>query len=115
MQGCFRDDFDASGLGDLIDCSDDEGAGKPDNKAAPSRRGGALPSMDGPESVDAYIGKFKKTVLSKRQARREAVDRLTADNCTGYQNLASIDKKPSFVGVMIQNLLYCYMGSMRSC
>ena len=64
------------GLGDLIQVSEDEGNGK-DTPAGKTRRGGGgLPPLDGPENVADYVSKFKRTLLSKRQAHREVMERI---------------------------------------
>ena len=91
MSGVFRDNFDPQGLGDLIEVSEDEGGqggqggGKPAKKQA-----SGLPTLDGPETVAEFVNKFKKTLLSKRQARREVMDRLEKDKPKGAEHFDAL-------------------------
>ena len=63
--GTFDENFDMSlGVGDLFD---DEEEPIPDPASKKSKVPGALPQLEGEESVSDYLAKFKKACLSKKK------------------------------------------------
>lgn len=74
------------GVGDAFDVEEEE-----EEEAAPPPKKGrtstALPTLEGPESLEAFLTKYKKACLSKRQAMKEVQDRLETEQCTSHKNL----------------------------
>lgn len=44
-----------------------------------------LPVLEGPETADAFIAKFKRACLSKRQSLNEVRARLEAEQCASHK------------------------------
>ena len=102
------------GLGDLIQVSEDEGNGdKP--PAARAKRGGGLPPLDGPENVTDYVSKFKKTLLSKRQAHREVMERIEKERPKDAAYLAYNLNVICLRGYAKMKFLPCVAYSGRMC
>ena len=90
VAGCFTGDFDLS-LGDCLDLTDNEDDDKDgkDGKEANGKKvkGSGLPPLDGSESVDTFVSKYKKTLLNKRGLLKEAKERLEKEACTTHRLL----------------------------
>ncbi|CAE7257020.1 unnamed protein product, partial [Symbiodinium necroappetens] len=88
-QCCFTEEFDLS-LGDCLDLSDSEDEpnkeGKnPDGKPSKKCKGSGLPPLEGSESVEAFVAKYKKTLLNKRSLLKEAKERLEKEECASHR------------------------------
>ena len=92
VAGCFTDEFDIS-LGDCLDLSDSDyethkngkdGSGDKPNKKC---KGPGLPPLDGSETVEAFVAKYKKTLLNKRTLLKEAKERLEKEECATHRTL----------------------------
>ena len=81
--GFWSDNMDI-GVGDAFDCEDEEDV--PEDKGKKNKQSG-LPLLEGPESVDQFIGKFKRACLAKRQALNEVKCRLESESCQSHQKL----------------------------
>lgn len=91
LTGCFTEDFDLS-LGDCLDLSDAEDEPKEakdvkDGKPAKKCKGSGLPALEGSETVDAFVAKYKKTLLNKRSLLKEAKERLEKEQCATHRFL----------------------------
>ncbi|CAE7515481.1 unnamed protein product [Symbiodinium sp. CCMP2592] len=92
--GCFTGDFDLS-LGDCLDLTDNEedeqngkdGKGGGQDGNSKKAKGSGLPPLDGSESVDTFVSKYKKTLLNKRGLLKEAKERLEKEACTTHRLL----------------------------
>ena len=84
LAGIFRENFDISeGIGDALELSDDEG----ENAVPKKNRSQGLPPVDGPEPVEQHVSKYKKYLLNRRAAYKDAVERLKKDACQGHERL----------------------------
>ena len=83
-EGLFREDFDIN-LGDCLDVSDDENGPERLGGSAKKARGVGLPLLEGSESVEQFVSKYKKTLLNKRSLFKEAKDRLDIEKCQSHQ------------------------------
>eukprot|EP00439_Symbiodinium_sp_Y106_P059595 s879_g8.t1 len=87
--GYLREGFDINeGVGDALELSDIEG---PEEKkpSKPVGRGSGLPELEGPETPDQFVQKYKKYLLNRRAAYKDAVDRIKTDGCRGHEILGS--------------------------
>ncbi|CAE7750009.1 unnamed protein product, partial [Symbiodinium sp. CCMP2456] len=86
--GYLREGFDINeGVGDALELSDFED--NSEKKPKPAGRGSGLPELEGPETPDQFVQKYKKYLLNRRAAFKEANDRIKADGCRGHETLGS--------------------------
>ena len=78
------------GVGDAFEVEDDDPDNEEPEKEKKKRGGGAgsaLPVLEGPETVEGFLMKFKKACLSKRSLLKEVRDRLESENCATHRKL----------------------------
>ena len=75
------------GLGDAVECSEDEDEKNDGRSGEQKKRGSGLPGLEGSETCEAFVQKYKKTLLNKRSSLKDAKERLTAENCTSSRCL----------------------------
>ena len=86
--GIFDSDFS---LGDLIDLDDaSEGRGKGDDTNVSRKKLVEFPDPEGSESLQEYIGQYKKAALNKKALFKATKERLTRDECKGFEPLDHI-------------------------
>ena len=85
--GTFNENFDMSlGIGDLmLEDEEDRPEGKPKPKVV-----GALPELEGEETVADYLAKFKRACLGKKQQHRDLLEKLMAEKVSGHELLTCI-------------------------
>ncbi|CAE7941262.1 unnamed protein product, partial [Symbiodinium necroappetens] len=81
--GFFRENFDIhTGIGDAVDLSDHE---DDDNKKSTAKgRDKGLPDIDGPDTLKEFLNKYKKSLLNRRSAFKEVVERLKTEGATDH-------------------------------
>ena len=68
---------------DLSDHEDD------DNKKSTAKgRDKGLPDIDGPDTLKEFLNKYKKSLLNRRSAFKEVVERLKTEGATDHTILA---------------------------
>ena len=83
MLGTFDESFDMNlGVGDLMLEDEEE---KPVDGSGKKKTIGALPEIEGEESVADYLTKFKRACLSKKTQLRDLEDKLKEDQVRGHE------------------------------
>ena len=81
--GTFDESFDMNlGVGDLMLEDEEE---KPVDGSGKKKTIGALPEIEGEESVADYLTKFKRACLSKKTQLRDLEDKLKEDQVRGHE------------------------------
>ena len=89
---------------DLSDSEDEthkngkDGSGDKPNKKC---KGSGLPPLDGSETVEAFVAKYKKTLLNKRTLLKEAKERLEKEECPRSQTSMNLNAFSAFVVVFM--------------
>ena len=66
-----------------MDLSDNEG--DDDNKKGTGKsRDRGLPEIDGPETLKEFVNKYKKSLLNRRSAFKEVLERLQQEGAKGH-------------------------------
>lgn len=87
--GLFNEDFSVGGIGDVAELSEEEGRGRGDRgdgehgdgkneedpKDSKKKKGDPFPPIEGQESCKEFVTKYKRSLLNRRQAFREALDK----------------------------------------
>ena len=104
--GTFNENFDMSlGIGDLmLEDEEDRPEGKPKPKVV-----GALPELEGEETVADYLAKFKRACLGKKQQHRDLLEKLMAEKVSGHELLTCIIVVSYTHTVYIYISIYMYM------
>ena len=104
--GTFNENFDMSlGIGDLmLEDEEDRPEGKPKPKVV-----GALPELEGEETVADYLAKFKRACLGKKQQHRDLLEKLMAEKVSGHELLTCIIVVSYTHTVCIYISIYMYM------
>ena len=104
--GTFNENFDMSlGIGDLmLEDEEDRPEGKPKPKVV-----GALPELEGEETVADYLAKFKRACLGKKQQHRDLLEKLVAEKVSGHELLTCIIVVSYTHTVYIYISIYMYM------
>ena len=106
IAGYLREGFDINeGVGDALELSDIEG---PEEKkpSKPVGRGSGLPELEGPETPDQFVQKYKKYLLNRRAAYKDAVDRIKTDGCRGHEILGS--RLGNHASIVYRECKYCW-------
>ena len=81
--GAFNENFDLT-IGDImVDEDDDDGSAPPpegEPTKPPKKVANPFPNVDGEETMEQFVGKYKKTMLSRRGVFRTLHDQWTAAN-----------------------------------
>ena len=88
--GLFSSDFE---LGDLLDLdgSDDSETGKGGGgDSAKRKKLPEYPHVEGEESLQEFLGQYRRAVLSRKALLKQGKDRLDKDGATGHEHLGYI-------------------------
>ena len=111
--GTFNENFDMSlGIGDLmLEDEEDRPEGKPKPKVV-----GALPELEGEETVADYLAKFKRACLGKKQQHRDLLEKLMAEKVSGHELLTCIIvvsyTHTVYIYIYIHIHVYAYLYNM---
>ena len=79
-------------LGDLINLDDEsEGKNTVETKETKARIP-EFPAVDGPESLQEFLGQYKKACLNKKASIKAAKERFHKDGTTGHE-FPGLDRK----------------------
>ena len=85
-QGLWDEKFQL-GMVDVFDVSDDETDKKTEEVEAKKKKGGgaALPDVEGDETVDVFLNRYKKALLNRRTLLKDVKQRLKDEACTSHE------------------------------
>ena len=114
--GIWDTDFQ---LGDLINLDDEsEGKGGSEQKEE-KKRLPDFPVLEGSETLQEYLGQYKKACLNKKAALKAVKDKLLKDQAKGHESLGLAIKnffqKPMSIMVCILICMYSYSLYIHTC
>ena len=95
--GTFSENF-TLGLGDLLEIEDDQETQVPEARAGGNggrgvakKKADPFPAIDGEETAEAYVDKYKKACLSRRGVFRDLVNKWEEAQIKGGKSLSCFD------------------------
>ena len=74
---------------DVFDVSDDESEKTTDTATdAKKKKSTGLPDIEGEESVEIFVSRYKKALLNRRTLIKDVKDRLKDEGCASHESLA---------------------------